>query len=79
MRNAFVGSQVERIEDLRFLRGRGQFVDDLARDDLLYAAILRSAVAHACIRSIDSSAARARARSSMNGSGSIPVIDATGP
>jgi aerobic carbon-monoxide dehydrogenase large subunit len=60
MRNAFVGSPVERIEDLRFLRGRGQFVDDLARDDLLYAAILRSAVAHGCIRSIDSSAARAR-------------------
>jgi carbon-monoxide dehydrogenase large subunit len=59
-RNAFVGSPVERIEDLRFLRGRGQFVDDLARDDLLHAAILRSAVAHGRIRSIDSAAARAR-------------------
>ena len=44
-RNAFVGSPVERIEDLRFLRGRGQFVDDLARDDPLHAVILRSAVA----------------------------------
>jgi aerobic carbon-monoxide dehydrogenase large subunit len=60
MRNAFVGSPVERIEDLRFLRGRGQFVDDLARDNLLYAVILRSVVAHGRIRSIDSSAARAR-------------------
>ncbi len=51
--NAFVGSPVERIEDLRFLRGRGQYVDDLARDDLLHAVILRSSVAHGRIRSID--------------------------
>jgi aerobic carbon-monoxide dehydrogenase large subunit len=59
--NAFVGSPVERIEDLRFLRGRGQFVDDLARDNLLHAVILRSAVAHGRIRSIDAGAARSRA------------------
>ena len=58
--NAFVGSPVERIEDLRFLRGRGQFVDDLARADLLHAVILRSPVAHGRIRSIDTSAALAR-------------------
>ena len=60
MRNAFVGSPVERIEDFRFLRGRGQFVDDLARENLLHAVILRSAVAHGRIRSIDAAAARAR-------------------
>jgi len=59
-RNAFVGSPVERIEDFRFLRGRGQFVDDLARDDLLHAAILRSSVAHGHIRGIETGAARAR-------------------
>jgi aerobic carbon-monoxide dehydrogenase large subunit len=59
-RNAFVGSPVERIEDLRFLRGRGQFVDDLARDNLLHAVILRSAVAHGRIRSIDVSATLSR-------------------
>ena len=29
--NAFIGSPVERVEDLRFLRGRGQYVDDLTR------------------------------------------------
>src|SRR5689334_8612047 len=58
-RNAFVGSPVERIEDLRFLRGRGQYVDDLTRDELLHAAILRSQVAHGLIRAIDVSAARA--------------------
>src|SRR5882672_5877620 len=58
--NAFVGSPVERIEDLRFLRGRGQFVDDLARDGLLHAVILRSAIAHGRIRAIDITAALAR-------------------
>jgi carbon-monoxide dehydrogenase large subunit len=58
--NAFIGSPVERIEDFRFLRGRGQYVDDLARDDLLHAVVLRSAVAHGRIRSIDTRAALAR-------------------
>jgi aerobic carbon-monoxide dehydrogenase large subunit len=59
LRNAYVGSPVERVEDLRFLRGRGQYVDDLAREGLLHAAILRSAVAHGRLRSVDASAARA--------------------
>jgi carbon-monoxide dehydrogenase large subunit len=58
--NRLVGSPVARIEDLRFLRGRGQYVDDLAPDGLLHAAILRSAVAHGRIRAIDAAAARAR-------------------
>jgi carbon-monoxide dehydrogenase large subunit len=58
--NAFVGSPVERIEDLRLLRGRGQYVDDLTCDGLLHAVILRSAIAHGRIRAIDTAAARAR-------------------
>src|SRR5260370_6435517 len=58
--NAFVGSPAERIEDPRFLRGRGQYVDDLSREGLLHAVILRSSVAHGRIRSIDAAAARAR-------------------
>jgi carbon-monoxide dehydrogenase large subunit len=57
--NSLVGSPIERLEDLRFLRGRGQYVDDLARNDALHAAILRNSVAHGRIRSIDVSAARA--------------------
>src|ERR1700726_2772646 len=56
--NAFVGQPIERLEDFRFVRGRGQYVDDLARADMLYAAILRSAVAHGRIRSIDVSRAQ---------------------
>jgi carbon-monoxide dehydrogenase large subunit len=53
MRNTFIGAAVERREDLRFLRGRGQYVDDLAPAGLLHAVILRSPVAHGRIRSID--------------------------
>jgi carbon-monoxide dehydrogenase large subunit len=58
--NSLIGSPIERFEDLRFLRGRGEYVDDLAaRHDMLHAAILRSSVAHGRIRSIDVAAARA--------------------
>src|SRR5215217_122696 len=57
--NAFIGSAIERIEDLRFLRGRGEYVDDVTRRGLLHAVILRSSVAHGTIRSIDTAAARA--------------------
>ena len=42
--NSLIGSAVERLEDLRFLRGRGQYVDDLARKDMLHAAFLRSSI-----------------------------------
>ena len=58
MRTAFVGQPIERLEDFRFVRGRGQYVDDLARNDMLHAAILRSAVAHGRIRAIDVSRAK---------------------
>jgi aerobic carbon-monoxide dehydrogenase large subunit len=57
MKNTFIGTPMERREDLRFLRGRGTYVDDLKIPDLLYAVILRSPVAHARIVSIDASAA----------------------
>jgi aerobic carbon-monoxide dehydrogenase large subunit len=59
--NSFIGSPVERLEDLRFLRGRGQYVGDLDRAGMLHAAILRSSVAHGRIRAIDTAAARALA------------------
>ena len=58
MRNAYIGSAVERREDYRFLRGCGQYVDDLCPRGLLYAVILRSSLAHGRIISIEPSAAR---------------------
>ena len=58
--NAFVGSPIERVEDLRFLTGRGQYIDDLASVHALHAVVLRSSVAHGRIRAIDAKAALAR-------------------
>jgi len=58
--NSFVGSPIERIEDLRFLRGKGQYVDDVSPAGLLHAVIVRSSMAHGRIRGIDYSSALAR-------------------
>jgi carbon-monoxide dehydrogenase large subunit len=55
--NRYIGAPVRRVEDRRFLRGRGEYVADLAREGLLHAAILRSPVAHGRIRAIDPRAA----------------------
>src|SRR5215210_2137160 len=57
--NTFVGRPIERVEDFRFLRGRGQYVDDLSREGEWHAAIVRSPVAHGRMRAIDTSDARA--------------------
>src|ERR1700726_4437137 len=51
--NAFIGSPIERIEDLRFLRGKGKFIDDLNHKGQWYGAVVRSAVPHGRIRNID--------------------------
>ncbi len=49
----YVGKAIERLEDQRFLRGSGCYVDDLAPEGVLHAAIFRSAVAHGRIRKLD--------------------------
>jgi carbon-monoxide dehydrogenase large subunit len=54
-----IGRALPRFEDARFLSGRGSYVDDLAIDGMVFAAVLRSSAAHARIRSIDTDAARA--------------------
>ena len=56
--NTYIGSEIERVEDLRLLTGKGQYVGDLTRKDVLHAAILRSSVAHGTLRAIDSSVVR---------------------
>lgn len=50
---------VLRTEDHRFLTGKGQYVDDIALDDALFACVLRSPVAHAEIIALDVEDARA--------------------
>jgi len=59
--NRYIGSPVERVEDLRFLRGRGEFVGDLRREGMVHAAILRSPIAHGRLRGLDAAAALAMA------------------
>jgi len=54
------GAPIRRNEDARLLRGQALFVDDVELPGMLHAAFLRSNLAHATIRSIDVSAARAR-------------------
>ena len=54
-----LGAPVKRVEDPRFITGKGRYVDDIALQGMVHAAILRSPYAHANIRSIDTSAARA--------------------
>ena len=55
----FVGESIPRVEDHRILSGRGKYVDDLNLPNMLHAAFVRSPFAHARIKSIDVSAARA--------------------
>src|SRR5829696_5835289 len=55
-----IGASVRRKEDQRFVTGRGHYVDDLTRPGQAYATFLRSPHAHATIRSIDTTAAKAK-------------------
>src|SRR5438034_11510589 len=54
-----IGAPVRRLEDERFLTGRGRFVDDLLPPGTVFAHVLRSPHAHARIERIDIAAARA--------------------
>ncbi|HEX6148634.1 aerobic carbon-monoxide dehydrogenase large subunit [Nocardioides sp.] len=54
MTTKLFGSKVPRVEDQRFLRGQGRYVDDvLVGQRVLHAAVLRSPHAHARITDID--------------------------
>jgi carbon-monoxide dehydrogenase large subunit len=53
------GARVARLEDPALLTGRGRFVDDIKLAGALHACFVRSPHAHARIRAIDASAARA--------------------
>ena len=52
-----MGASRRRVEDNRFIRGKGNYVDDIVLPDMLHMEILRSPVAHARIKSIDVSKA----------------------
>ena len=56
---SLVGVPVRRVEDPTLLRGEGTYIDNLALPGALHLAFVRSPMAHAEIRSIDTSDARA--------------------
>ena len=52
-----LGASRKRVEDNRFIRGKGNYIDDIVLPGMLHMEILRSPLAHARIRSIDTSKA----------------------
>jgi CO/xanthine dehydrogenase Mo-binding subunit len=52
-----VGKSIRRVEDPKFLRGRGGYIADLVTPGMLHAAVLRSPHPHARILSVDATVA----------------------
>jgi carbon-monoxide dehydrogenase large subunit len=55
-----LGSSVKRVEDPRFITGKGRYLDDIKLTGMVHMAILRSPYAHANIRSVDTSKAKTK-------------------
>jgi aerobic carbon-monoxide dehydrogenase large subunit len=55
----WVGKAVKRREDARIIRGKGRYLDDIQMEGMVHCKILRSPYAHARIKSVDVSKARA--------------------
>jgi carbon-monoxide dehydrogenase large subunit len=55
----WLGRSIKRKEDDRFVVGRGNYIEDVKLPRMLHMAILRSPLAHARIRSIDTTRAAA--------------------
>ena len=54
----YIGQSVKRVEDQRFITGKGQYTDDITLPGMTFATIIRSPLAHANIKNIDLSAAK---------------------
>jgi aerobic carbon-monoxide dehydrogenase large subunit len=54
-----LGAPIKRVEDPRFITGKGRYLDDVQLTGATHLAILRSPYAHANIRSVDTSRAKA--------------------
>ncbi|HTU60023.1 MAG TPA: hypothetical protein VMF89_16335, partial [Polyangiales bacterium] len=57
-RGKWVGARVPRVEDKRFLLGEARYVADLDFPRMLHVCFVRSVVAHARIRRIETARAR---------------------
>ncbi len=56
---SFIGKSVKRVEDKRFITGKGRYTDDIVLPGQTHAAFARSPYANAKVTSIDISAAKA--------------------
>ena len=56
---SILGNRVVRVEDPRFLRGEGRYVENLELDGALAVTFVRSPLAHARVNAVDASAAAA--------------------
>ena len=54
-----MGCKRKRVEDIRFVQGKGNYVDDLKLPGMLYGDFVRSPYGHARIKKIDASKAAA--------------------
>ena len=59
MTGRYTGQRMRRREDPRLLRGHGRYIADIVRPGAVHVSVLRSPHAHARIKSVDPSAARA--------------------
>ncbi len=57
--NGLIGKSVKRVEDKRFITGAGRYSDDIILPHQTYAAFVRSPYAHAKIKKVDITAAKA--------------------
>lgn len=57
--NGWIGKSVKRVEDKRFITGKGNYTDDIVLPHQTYASFVRSPYAHARILSVDTGAAAA--------------------
>ena len=62
MTTRYFGERITRNEDPRLLTGQAIFIDDIDLPGMLHIAFLRSPLAHARIKSIDTSRAASRER-----------------
>ena len=85
MKQFGIGQPVRRVEDRRFITGRGSYLDDINRPRQAYAFMLRSPHAHARVRGIDTTAAASAAGVlavysgedlARDGLGTIPCLSA---
>src|SRR5438128_10771006 len=59
MAGSILGNAVARVEDPRFLRGEGKYMDDVRDMDALNVVFVRSTFAHAKINGIETADAKA--------------------